>query len=294
MSLASGAAITTISGSKISSIEVPFPPLPTQRKIAAILSAYDDLIENNTRRIAILEELAQMLYREWFVRFRFPGHESVRMVDSPLGPIPEGWEVTTIGEVSAYLNRGVSPRYDDESSSRVINQKCIRDGRLNMELSRGHSTKVLSEKFVQFGDVLINSTGEGTLGRVTQVYSELPDCTVDSHVTIVRPRTRSSIDYFGLQLLNLQPYFSVMGFGATNQTELGRQTIANTVFLLPPRDLQERFSETVVPMRNSVVLLSERNALLRAARDLLLPRLISGELDVAELEIAGVSNGGGI
>ena len=68
------------------------PPLPTQRKIASILSAYDDLIENNTRRIAILEEMAQAIYREWFVNFRFPGHENVKLVDSPLGQIPEGWE----------------------------------------------------------------------------------------------------------------------------------------------------------------------------------------------------------
>src|SRR5438046_4266282 len=78
---------------------VPLPPLPTQRHIASILSAYDDLIENNTRRIKILEEMAQMIYREWFVNFRFPGHENVRMVDSELGPIPEGWDATTVGNV---------------------------------------------------------------------------------------------------------------------------------------------------------------------------------------------------
>ncbi len=75
------------------------PPLPIQRKIAAILSAYDDLIENNTRRIALLEAMAQALYREWFVRFRFPGHQSVPMVDSPLGPIPQGWQVVKLGSL---------------------------------------------------------------------------------------------------------------------------------------------------------------------------------------------------
>ena len=73
------------------------PPLPTQRKIAAILSAYDDLIENNLRRIKILEEMAQNLYREWFVKFRFPGHQHARFTDSPLGRIPEGWEVVKLG-----------------------------------------------------------------------------------------------------------------------------------------------------------------------------------------------------
>ena len=78
---------------------VSLPPLPVQRRIADILSAYDDLIENNNRRIAILEEMAQNLYREWFVHFRFPGHEHVKMVDSELGPIPEGWEVKKLGEM---------------------------------------------------------------------------------------------------------------------------------------------------------------------------------------------------
>ena len=79
-------------------LPVTIPPLPTQRKIAAILSAYDDLIENNTRRIAILEEMAQLLYREWFVHFRFPGHEKKRMVESALGMIPEGWKVVKVGD----------------------------------------------------------------------------------------------------------------------------------------------------------------------------------------------------
>ena len=104
-------------------MEISLPPLPTQRKIAAILSAYDDLIENNTRRIALLERMAQLLYREWFVRFRFPGHEDARMVESALGEIPEGWEVNTVRDVSSYLGRGISPKYDDSSDSWLTDRK---------------------------------------------------------------------------------------------------------------------------------------------------------------------------
>jgi type I restriction enzyme S subunit len=87
-----------------------FPPLPTQRKIAAILSAYDDLIENNLRRIKILEEMAQNLYREWFVKFRFPGHQQARLVDSPLGMIPAGWEVVNFGELYTTSSGGTPSR----------------------------------------------------------------------------------------------------------------------------------------------------------------------------------------
>jgi type I restriction enzyme S subunit len=96
---ASGAAQPQIPIQDLREIEISYPPLPTQRKIAAILSAYDDLIENNTRRIAILEEMAQLIYREWFVHYRFPGHEGVRLVESELGPLPEGWQIVSLGDV---------------------------------------------------------------------------------------------------------------------------------------------------------------------------------------------------
>jgi len=92
---------------------VPLPPLPIQRKIAAILSAYDDLIENNTRRIALLEQMAQALYREWFVHLRFPGHTSCRMVDSPLRSVPEGWEAVTLGDIAQEIRQSVRPEAID-------------------------------------------------------------------------------------------------------------------------------------------------------------------------------------
>ncbi len=99
-SISRGTTQDNLSLDKLLTFDFLTPPLPTQRKIAAILSAYDDLIENNTRRIAILEEMARLLYREWFVHFRFPGHEQVAMVDSELGPIPEGWEVVKLGSIA--------------------------------------------------------------------------------------------------------------------------------------------------------------------------------------------------
>ena len=94
-----GATREALTKTTIQNFEIPNPPLTTQRNIAVILSAYDDLINNNRRRIQILVQMAQAVYREWFVRFRFPGHENVRMVDSPLGKIPEGWEIRAIGDL---------------------------------------------------------------------------------------------------------------------------------------------------------------------------------------------------
>ena len=91
-----GTNINNLNQDILNALEVPVPPLPVQRRIAGILSAYDELMENSQRRIRILEAMARALYREWFVHFRFPGHEKVPLVASPLGKIPQGWEVTKI------------------------------------------------------------------------------------------------------------------------------------------------------------------------------------------------------
>jgi type I restriction enzyme S subunit len=283
LKLSGGATFPNLTGNDLSTFSIPYPPY--RHKIAAILSAYDDLIENNTRRIKILEEMAQALYREWFVKFRFPGHEKVKMVESEIGMVPEGWEVVIIRDVSSYINRGVSPKYDDQSPKIVINQKCIRDGKLNLNLVRRHASKIPVEKSIKFGDVLINSTGIGTLGRIAQVYQEISDCTVDSHVTILRANDRVSIDYFGSYLSTLEPHFDSQGIGSTGQTELGRETIAKTSFLLPLRSIQDRFSEIISPMNKSIVKMFTKNSNLRRTRDLLLPKLISGEVDVEKLDI---------
>jgi type I restriction enzyme, S subunit len=268
------AAMPAITFETVSKLEFPLPPYNIQRKIADILSAYDDLIEVNTRRIRVLEAMAQSVYREWFWN-----------VDAK--SLPRGWEMVTVREVSSYINRGVSPKYDDSSTSIVINQKCIRNEQLNLSLARRHITKVPVEKYVKFGDVLVNSTGIGTLGRIAQVYQEVTDCCVDSHVSIVRPNDRVSVDYFGFYLLTLQPLFDSLGVGSTGQTELSRDTIANADFVLPPKKLQEKFTEFVLPLRKQVILLTEQNANLRRTRDLLLPRLVSGEISIEGLKTKG-------
>src|SRR5207249_1378408 len=147
-----------------------------------------DLIENITRRIENLEEMAQMIYREWFMNFRFPGHEKVKMLESEVGPIPEHWTVKPLRELTTLISRGISPTYDEKASGIVINQKCIRDQCLTLNAARTQSKVVPAEKLVRLGDVLINSTGVGTLGRVAEVLDSIPNCTVDSHVSIVRPK----------------------------------------------------------------------------------------------------------
>jgi type I restriction enzyme S subunit len=274
-------AVPGINRNHLHGLPVRLPPIATQRRIASILSAYDDLIENCQRRIAILEEMARALYREWFVEFRYPGYEAYEDISAGAGSSRSGWRQCPLQDAAALIARGIAPHYDEAGKSVVINQKCIRDQRLSLEPARRQSREVPREKKLLKGDVLINSTGVGTLGRVTQVLDDLGNCTVDTHVTIVRPTKGVDHDYFGCLLLNAQPVFERMGVGATGQTELGRRDIGAVEIHLPPDRLQREFGTLVRPIRDAAVIYAKQVQNLRLTRDLLLPRLLSGELAVA-------------
>jgi type I restriction enzyme S subunit len=279
-SITTGANVPHISGPDIKKYRFALPPKAVQRRIAHILSAYDDLTENNSKRIKILEEMARSLYREWFIEFRFPGYETAKFVETKAGRLPNGWAVETIGASASLINRGVSPKYEDDGPELVVNQKCIRDQRLSLEPARRHNTKVPAEKYVRTYDVLINSTGVGTLGRVTQVMRELEVCTVDTHVTIVRPGSRVRPHFWGQALLAKEAHFEALGTGATGQTELGRSRIAETALVVPSGELQDRFDQAVAAVRSDASVLLAKQGVLQATRDLLLPRLISGEIEL--------------
>jgi type I restriction enzyme, S subunit len=279
-----GASNPSLNRNHVHTIDVAWPGRAIQSRVAEILSAYDELIANSLRRIQILEEMARAIYREWFVHFRFPGHEGVRHLDSALGRIPQGWRVATVGELASFLSRGITPIYDENGQSLIINQKCVRDQRLSLEPARRQRKPVPTEKRVRFGDVLINSTGVGTLGRVAQVYDHLENCTIDTHVTIARAPNAINIDWWGSSLLHLQPEFERLGMGATGQTELGLEAIARLQLALPVQSVIGHFGELVRPTRTLGIVLSRQVANLRATRDLLLPRLMSGRLTLPKAE----------
>lgn len=276
-----GATQDNLSQEKLLSFGIACPPVEVQRQVAEVLATYDDLIATNQRRISLLEEAARLLYREWFVWLRFPGHESVLV----RGGEPEGWRMVSIAEQASFLNRGIAPKYDDTAKGLVINQKCIRDGRIAMAPARRQSKDVKPDRLVRMGDVLINSTGAGTLGRVAQVRSPIENCTVDTHVTIARPIDSDSSAYFGQALLNLEPVFSEMGKGATNQLELSRSDIGDLKIWLPPTRVCVDFHQLVWPMLEQAEQLSVAIQSLQSARDLLLPKLMSGQLDVSRIPL---------
>ncbi len=262
------------------SVKVEIPSIEAQRAIAKPIFLIDSIIKNNFEQIQNYEKLIETYYSKWFIKFKFPNYEQVEFVDG----IPEGWELKSVSELTQLISRGITPKYNDESGkSIVINQKCIRDNKLNLELARRQDKEIPDLKLVQKGDVLINSTGAGTLGRVTQVHEDLPDTTVDTHVTIARPLQEISSAWFGAAISHIESYIETLGEGATNQLELKREVIGRIDLVCPAMDIQNQFQKIVEPMQQQILNLIKQNTHLLKLKETLLPRLMSGELDVSKL-----------
>lgn len=276
-----GSSNPTLNRNHLHKIRVLFPK-EQQKKIAAVLSAYDDMIENNRRRIGLLEQMAEELYREWFVRFRFPGYQQVKFEKT----VPQGWEPRTLGDLCDLIKRGITPKYSDDSSKLVINQRCIRNGGVDLSSARQHNTKVPVEKIIQHADILINSTGVGTLGRVSVIEFEPDNLTCDTHVTICRANPKKVNPYFlACTVARLQQHFENLAVGSTGQTELGRDEIAKVKILLPSEDLQTEFAKRISGFWMIKIALTDTLKNLAEQRDQLLTRLISGKLSVDQLNI---------
>ena len=183
------------------------------------------------------------------------------------------------------VTRGIAPKYDDSSDQIVLNQKCIRDHTIDISLSRQHLPKKINEKWISKGDLLINSTGTGTLGRVAQVWFEANNMTVDSHVTIVRPKDPILQSYIGFWGLSHESEIEAQHTGSTGQTELPRDRVKAMELPLTDEDTLSKFNELVIPMTSTVISNQEENARLSQLRDALLPKLMSGELDVSGINI---------
>lgn len=253
-----------------------------QHRIATILSTYDDLIENNLRRIKILEEMAQTVYREWFVKFHFPGHEKVKMVDSPLGKIPEGWEVANLSEMADFI-RGIEPgskNYLDHPSEETV--PFIRVGDLG---SRQYNIfiplKLSKTKLVHKTDIII--TLDGTVGIVKIGLVGAYSSGIRKVMIKNAERIRWSYLYFLLCSEHIQNIIGAHAKGTT--IKHAGSAINHMIFILPPRDLLDKFEMCGSVLLKCILNYENKNSNLRRTRDLLLPKLISGELDVSDLDI---------
>lgn len=281
LKLAGGGTFPNLTQDTIRNFEIPFPE--SRRKIAAILSSYDDLIENNLRRIKILEEMAQNLYREWFVKFRFPGHQHARFTDSPLGRIPEGWEVKRLDQVALFQNNGTDA--GEHLSDRVyLPIDCI--PRRSLAISEINSWKEAQSSLHLFdaGDILFGAMRpyfhkvvvapfKGVTRKTCFVFkSVLPEYHSFAALTLFQDSTVS--------------FANAHSKGATIPYAVWPQSMDGMPVVVPSIEQVKRFEDAVGPMIARIGTMYFQNTTLRHTRDLLLPRLISSEVDVSALDIA--------
>ncbi len=274
--MSSGSTTKFLTIKMLDKLDIPLPSISEQNQIVNILSAYDDLIENNQKQIKLLEEAARRLYKEWFVDLRFPGHENVKIVDG----VPEEWRKSTVSEVYSVLRRGISPKYNEQAKGIVINQKCIRQTIVSYDEARTQEKKYPVELELRESDIVICSTGAGTLGRVGQIFEVKENTTLDSHVTLIRANERVGQQYLFWSLKMQQDYLMNAGKGSTNQLELSRETIGNCEILVPEQKIAELAEKNFVAIHAKMKECSMKIIRLREARNLLLPKLMSGEVEV--------------
>jgi len=265
-------------------IEIPVPPLHAQRRIAAILSAYDDLIENNTRRIQILEEIAHAIYREWFVNLRFPGHENVSLIDSgtELGEVPVGWK---IGSFTEFVE--INPKIEivKEAEKPFVSMSGISTNSMLIEWDE-YRSGTSGSKF-QNGDVIfprITPSVEHGKGAYVQFLGEGEVALGSTEFIVFRSEfLPSQYIYFMARDYRFRENAIKSMVGASGRQRVRPECFDAFSLAMPSKDLLASFSTQVQPHFSLVHLLARQTAKVRELRDLLLPRLISGELDVAPI-----------
>jgi len=268
-----GVNVPHISGTQIGNFKFSLPPLPIQCKIAAVLSAYDDLIENNNRRIALLEKMAEELYREWFVRLRFPGHEKVKTVKG----VPEGWEVKRIGDL-ANSTMGQSPAsefYNENGDGLPFNQGV---GTYGKRFPRRDIYCSSKGRIAEEGDVLISV--RAPVGRLN-----IADCRMIIGRGLAALRHKTGYNSYLYYLLN--NVFSsedIIGNGAIFNSVTKDELLGYKV-VTPGEGIIALFEKTAKVIDKKFEFLVKQNSLLATTRDRLLSRLMSGKINVENLEI---------
>ena len=290
---ASGTKIRHTAPSRIADVKVRVPPLPVQQRIAGILSAYDELIDNSQRRIKILEAMARALYREWFVHFRFPGHENHPRVASPVGEIPHGWEVATLGQHLVALESGKRPKggiRDVEDGVPSIGAENINGiGRHDFAGEKFIPREFFQEMrkgVVQDRDVAIYKDG-AYIGKSSYFRDGFPhaECCVNEHVFLLRAdgvRLKQNALYLWLQEPDTVQKIRSKNANAA-QPGINQQTVGGVEIVLPEEKTAAHFERLVDPLLAEIINLAKKIQNLRRSRDLLLPRLLSGQIDVEAL-----------
>jgi type I restriction enzyme, S subunit len=282
LAVSRGATQDNLSLDKLLSFPIPVPSVDEQRRIGLILSAFDDLIENNRRRIKILEEVARALYREWFVYFRFPGHEKSKRIASGLSNIPDGWETT---KLSKYVSTKYG--YTESTNTEPVGPKYLRGMDINkssyIDWSEVPYCPITPEDFAEYrlkrGDVVvIRMADPGKVGIVEQDV----DAVFASYLIRVTPTNSRLSPFFLFYLMESKEYFGYITGASTGTTRKSASAgvIADYDFVLPPQGLVAEFEMRIAEIRSLLTTLLRQTVNLRGTRDRLLSRLLSRHASV--------------
>lgn len=266
-------------------LELYLPPYKNQKKIASILSIYDDLIENNTRRIEILEQMAKLVYEEWFVKFRFPGHKNVKMIPSELGEIPEGGKVKTLGELGKIVTGKTPSTKKEENYGNYIpfiktpdmhgNMFCISSLQCLSKTGEGSQ----KNKTLPANTLLVSCIGTVGVVSITSTESQ-----TNQQINALIPFDFERLEYLYFELNKLKTHLENLGANGVTLTNVNKEKF-QSIKIIDPDDVVKKYHKIASPVFSQIKKLQLKNQNLRKTRDLLLPKLISGEIDVSDLDI---------
>ena len=280
---ASGSAQPLITQGLLKHLKCDVPSIEKQKIIANILSAYDNLIENNNKRIKLLEQMAENLYKEWFVRFRFPGYEDVDFMDG----FPKKWEKVKLDDVLNKIATGLNPRKNfvlGEGENFYVTIKNMADNTVYLDdkcdkVNDDAIIKINKRSDLKIGDLLFS--GIGTIGRVCLIDTPTNNWNISESVFTMRANKKISSDFLYMLLLSqdVQNYCQSKANGSA-QKGIRMGDLRKYTFLLPTKNVINDFTNQISPILSNVSLLRNENKNLIQQRDMLLPRLMSGKLEV--------------
>jgi type I restriction enzyme S subunit len=279
--LDAGASNPSLNRNHIHTIPVRFPPLPVQRRIAGILSAYDELMENSQRRIRLLEAMARALYREWFVHFRFPGHEKHPRVASPLGDIPQGWEVKSIQQFGTVITGKTPSKANADFYGNDVPFVKTPDMHGNMfilgtsDCLSTAGAESQANKTLPAGSICVSCIG--TIG-VVSITTE--GCQTNQQINSVVLTNPASREFLFLRLLDSKQALENLGANGATMGNVNKGKFEAMEIVCPSDDVLARYHRLVEPMFSEILGLFRQIQNLRRTRDLLLPRLLSGQVEL--------------
>lgn len=277
--ISQGTTQDNLSAEKLLSFNFIVPDITEQQNIVSILTSYDNLIENNNRRIAILEEMARSLYREWFVKFRFPGHEEVEMVDSELGQIPEGWEVAEINDFGEIVTGKTPSKLKEEYYGDEVPFIKTPDMHNGMYvINSGESLSKLGansqkNKYLPRNSLLVSCIGTAGIVSINAYESQ-----TNQQINSIKLTNEASLEFLYFALLDLKSTIENYGSSGVTMTNLSKGKFERLRIIRPYAELINIFHEKSSSLLKQILVLSKQNNNLKTQRDMLLPKLISGKI----------------